>query len=278
MNNESNDESSHPYRPKQLKIRDPHHDEQLYRDMAIANTRTLTQMGALPLGGLPMKPKRKPSLPQITPPTSSTADDHPGDDSMKLLTIAAAAMLPLVVGAGCSMANGDPKNPRKNPHPVKRYEVTATVDPLLSWDSVKGAMFFDVINTQCVPQDSFTGGQNVPNTGYEFQMTRMDDGTWRGYVYRDFLQDADYFGKGVCHWDLTGVSTIFTIHGETFNSPTEVTNGKQQGPDIFFKKSDYFNYLINSSGALQFTGKGHDYIQHPETFFQIAVTVKETTP
>ncbi len=60
------------------------------------------------------------------------------------------------------MAHGDPKNPRKNPHPAQRYEVIATADAPGPWDSVQGAAFFDVTNVACVPKGAFTGGRNVP--------------------------------------------------------------------------------------------------------------------
>ncbi|WP_158881798.1 hypothetical protein [Rhodanobacter sp. L36] len=225
-----------------------------------------------------MKPKRKPNLPQITSSAAPAADNHQGDDSMKLHMVAAAAILPLVVGAGCSMAHGDPKNPKKNPHPVKRYEVTATVDPSLSWDSVKGYVFFDVVNTECVPRGVFTGGQNVPNNGYEFEMTRLNDRTWKGYVYRDLLQDEDYFGQGTCHWDMTGVTPSFTVHGREFSAGIGIENGQQRDSLTYFKKSEYFNYSPGGDDALPSAVDSPDVIQYPNAFFPITVTVREAMP
>ncbi len=197
---------------------------------------------------------------------------------MKLHMVAAAAILPLVVGAGCSMAHGDPKNPKKNPHPVKRYEVTATVDPSLSWDSVKGYVFFDVVNTECVPRGVFTGGQNVPNNGYEFEMTRLNDRTWKGYVYRDLLQDEDYFGQGTCHWDMTGVTPSFTVHGREFSAGIGIENGQQRDSLTYFKKSEYFNYSPGGDDALPSAVDSPDVIQYPNAFFPITVTVREAMP
>jgi hypothetical protein len=53
----------------------------------------------------------------------------------KILT---ALVFALTLTTGCSMTHGDPKNPKKNPHPIKRYEVTATTDAPGPWDAVKG--------------------------------------------------------------------------------------------------------------------------------------------
>jgi hypothetical protein len=177
------------------------------------------------------------------------------------------------------MNHGDPKNPKKNPHPVKRYEVTATSEAPGPWDSVKGKVFFDVINKDCVPRDSFTGGQNVPNTGYDFEMTHVDGKTWKGYFYRDMLLDEDYFGQGICHWDATGVTPVFVIHGETFGASTWLEDALRKGPQTdYFRKSAYEDHSLTGDGALDFSAINPEYIKHPDAFFPITVTVKEVTP
>jgi hypothetical protein len=173
------------------------------------------------------------------------------------------------------MAHGDPKNPKKNPHPVKRYEVTATVDAPGSWDAVKGYVSFKVANVDCVPQDSFTGARNVPNSNLEFEMTRVDGKTWKGYFYRDLLEDEDYFGLGICHWDVTQASPSFTAHGEDFVPGTGLENTKPYTE--YFKKGDFTN-RSQTSGGYGTTPDDPEVIQHPDAFFPITVTVKEAMP
>ena len=187
--------------------------------------------------------------------------------------------LTLTLITGCSMTHGDPKNPKKNPHPIKRYEVIATADAPGPWDSVGGTVFFDVINVDCVPQASFTGGRNVPNTGYDIEMIRMDEKTWKGYFYRDDLQGEDYFGQGICHWDATGVTPVFTVHGRAFGAATWVEDALHKGPQVdYFKKSDFIDRTPTPYGALDFSAINPDYIKHPDAFFPIMATVKEATP
>lgn len=177
------------------------------------------------------------------------------------------------------MTHGDPKNPKKNPHAVKRYEVTATADAPGPWDSVGGTVFFDVINNEdCVPRDSFTGGQNVPNTGDHFEMTRVDEKTWKGYFYRDALQDEDYFGMGVCHWDATGVGADFAVRGEKFNSSFLVKDFLE-GPQIsYFKKSDYGEQALVRYGAPNYSPLRPEYTQNPTAFFPVTISIKEIAP
>lgn len=177
------------------------------------------------------------------------------------------------------MTHGDPKNPKKNPHPVKRYEVVVTADAPGPWDSVSGTVFFDVINRECVYRDSFTGGQNVPNSGYDFKMNRVDEKKWIGYFYRDALEDEDYFGLGVCHWDATGLTPTFIVHGEAFAASTGFEDALHKGPQVtYFKKSEYFDHSLTGDAALESTASTPDVVQHPDHFFPITVTVREATP
>ena len=174
--------------------------------------------------------------------------------------------------------HGDPKHPAVNPHPVKRYEVIATADAPGPWDSVKGMVFFDVVNESCVPSDSFTGGQNIPNTSHDIEMTRVDDKTWKGHFYRDALQDADYFELGVCHWDATGVTPIFITHGEQFSASTWVEVALRKGAQTtYFRKSDFLDSARTMDG-LGTSSANANVVKNPDEFFPIAVTIKEATP
>ena len=173
------------------------------------------------------------------------------------------------------MTHGNPNHPKKNPHPVKRYEVTATADAPGPWDSVKGIVYFDIVNTNCVPRGSFTGGQNVPNIGVEFEMTRVGDKTWKGYFYRDTLQDEDYFGLGICHWDVTQASPVFSAHGENFvpGSGLKSTNPYTE----YFKKIDFLDQS-QKHGGYGTTPNDPEIAKRPDAFFPITATVKEVTP
>lgn len=178
------------------------------------------------------------------------------------------------------MTHGDPKNPKKNPQPVKRYEVIATADAPGPWDSVSGTVFFDVINLACTPEDKFLGAHAKPqDVPIDFEMTRVDEKTWKGYFYRDSMQDEDYYGLGVCHWDATGVTPVFTVHGETFGAPTGLDDGVQKGSQAkYFKKSEYWDHTLTGDGALVSTAATPEVVQHPDAFFPITVTIKEVQP
>jgi hypothetical protein len=277
MSHETNDPGDNPYRPRTLAVGDPHHDAQLLRDVSIIHAQTVRRLGPLPHGGLPVQPKRKPNLPQHTP-TSATYPTE--DDPMKLHQLAAAAIVPLVVAAaGCShgidIANDDATG-HLNQHPQKRYEVIATSHAPGPWDSLKGIAFFDVINKPCVPENSFTGGQAVPNTDIDISMTRVDDHTWKGYFYRDALQDEDYFGLGICHWDTTGVGIAAVAKGVRFNSSDMLVSLLRNGASTsYFKKSDYGDASKIRYGAADLTAEDPEVLQRPDAYFTVTISVKE---
>jgi hypothetical protein len=190
-----------------------------------------------------------------------------------------ALLFTFALTTGCSMTHGDPKNPKKNPHPVKRYEVIATSEAPGPWDSVKGYLSYEVVNPACTPEDKFLGVHAIPqDVGHDIEMTRVDEKTWKGYFYRDFMQDEDYYGLGICHWDATSVGGVFVVHGETFGSGDTLEMLLNKGPQTqYFKKSDFLNRSL-TDGGYGTTATDPEVAKHPDVFFPITVTVKESTP
>lgn len=177
------------------------------------------------------------------------------------------------------MAHGDPKHPKKNPHPMQRYEVIATADAPGPWDKVTGYVSFKVTNLDCVPQDSFTGIRNVPNIDFEFEMTKIGPNTWKGYFYRDSLQDQDYFGRGTCHWSADGVGADFIVRDIEFPSADLLQSILKKGArTTYFKRSDYGNLAITHYGPQSYSSADPNVIEHMEEYFQVTISVKEMTP
>lgn len=177
------------------------------------------------------------------------------------------------------MAHGDPKHPKKNPHPVQRYEVIATANAPGPWDSVHGYIGYEVSNPDCTPKDKFLGVHAMPPVvGTEIEMTRVGEKTWKGYFYRDAMQDEDYFGLGMCHWDVASVSANFTLDSLTFGSgdvfDVLLKNGSQTE---YFKKSAFLARSFKHGGDGT-TPNDPEVIQHPDAFFPITVAIKEVKP
>ncbi|WP_430523493.1 hypothetical protein, partial [Xanthomonas albilineans] len=271
------------YRPRKLKVRDPLHDLQLLRDMAIINARVRAELGPLPPGGLPVEPKRKPA-PWPFQSTAASAPHSPEDDPMKLQHLAATALMPLALtAAGCSKGidvGNDGATGHLNPHPVRRYEVIATSHAPGPWDTIKAYIGYDVINEKCVPMMPFVGVRQTPNTGLDVPMTQVDDHTWKGYFYRDALLDEDYFKLGVCHWDATGISVNALAGGVRFNwgrTLNSLLHADQKKQTFYFKKSAYGDRSLHYP-PLALSGEDDEALQNPDAHFQVTITVREAKP
>ena len=199
---------------------------------------------------------------------------------MKLHHLAAAAiMLMAVAAAGCSRGidvGNDGATGHMNPHPFKRYEVIATSHAPRPWESIKAYIGYDVINAKCVPMIPFIGEQNMPNTGLDVPMVRVDDHTWKGYFYRDALEDEDYFKLGVCHWDVTSVGISAVGKKVRFNWGSMLVELLHGSPSTrYFKKSVYGDRSLIPYGAPDLDPADPDVLQHLDDYFPATVAVKE---
>ena len=54
--------------------------------------------------------------------------------------------------------------------------------------------------------DKVAGSTGKPTHTIEMLVQKLDDSTYVGTVYLDGMVDEDYYGDGVCHWQLTEVA------------------------------------------------------------------------
>jgi hypothetical protein len=81
-----------------LSTPDRHYDLQLLRERDIINARTRSDLGSLPLGGVPAEAKRKPNLSAVPPIGHLRADETKEEDTMKLQHLAMAAAVTMTSG------------------------------------------------------------------------------------------------------------------------------------------------------------------------------------
>lgn len=102
----------------QMKLRPNHSDNlydlQLLRDLQIISERTQRELGSLPVGGLPVQPKRKPQQPRpAVPPVTPALPPSDEDTMMQWKSVAAVAALATgstlaACGAESTAAHVDP--------------------------------------------------------------------------------------------------------------------------------------------------------------------------
>ena len=102
-----------------------------------------------------------------------------------------------------------------NPSPQQGYELVLTLkDAPGPFAVVEGVAQYDARNYAAC-------GQIVPATGTAGRITSQEpvvlrhvgENEYRGTFYLDRMQDEDYYGRGVCHWTLTGVGAMLRATG-----------------------------------------------------------------
>ena len=136
----------------------------------------------------------------------------------------------------------DKLNIQHNPHPKMRYEITLTIqDAPGPFDSITGFMLYQVENKQCSPEDPISGTYgHRPSKHVPIEFTRTSDNTYTGTVYLDLLQNADYFGLGVCHWKMAAAVVLLKAGEVTFSPDISLNKITIQQSEIrYFSKKAY---------------------------------------
>lgn len=186
---------------------------------------------------------------------------------------------------GCSSAMNHEPDVKSNPHPVQRYELTVTVDAPGPWNKVTGAASYDISNEKCIYYNDFEGTYERPaSVTREFVLTKVDAQTYRGYFYRDALEPGDYYGKGMCHWDVGGAGAIFAIHALTFAAWISFDINKPGFGDAldgsiatwWLKRSEYFDRSLTNANFDR--GTVSDVNKAPGEWFPVTLTARKVGP
>ncbi len=167
---------------------------------------------------------------------------------------------------------------KKNPHPVKRYEITMAIDGAPGpFDSIEGHMQFDVSNPLCAPQDPVSGARPTPIERPPIVFSRVSGETYKGVVYLDLMQDDDYSGLGVCHWSMTAAVVSLNIHGLSFSSDISTDEiVSQKTISRYFSNRSYFDNKIERSDFG--SAKRSDFELGLKETFSLTLSARDAAP
>ncbi|HGM5876334.1 hypothetical protein [Stenotrophomonas maltophilia] len=128
------------------------------------------------------------------------------------------ALLALIPLAACSpyadaerdVAAGGRGLAKLNPSPQQGYELVLTLkDAPGPFAVVEGVAQYDVSNHKdCGRVLRATGTASRITSQELVTLRQVGENEYRGTFYLDRMQDEDYYGRGVCHWALTGVGAM----------------------------------------------------------------------
>jgi len=181
-----------------------------------------------------------------------------------------------------SSACGSPmKTPdiKQNPNPKQRYEITLRIDHAPGpFDAVTGSVDYRVTNGRCVPMTPVSGATVVPEKNVPLVLTRVSDNVYRGELYADLFQDEDYYGMGVCHWELVAAGAELKIRNLDF-SPSIFLSDIKSGKPVsrYFSNRAYREY---KGDTLIDIGNEHreDFRQEAGDTFSTTLTTEEKHP
>ena len=138
------------------------------------------------------------------------------------------------------------KNPeiKHNPTPKMRYDITLTVDGAPGpFDSITGFVQYKVANEQCVPLEPVSGATIAPEEKVPVVFKREKDNVYTGTIYADLMQDEDYYGLGVCRWQVVATSAVLK-NGVVEFSPAIFHNDitAQHAVPTYFIRGDYADH------------------------------------
>lgn len=182
-----------------------------------------------------------------------------------------------LLATGCShMIDSDIK---KNPRPVKRYEITMTIEGAPGpFESVTGKMGYEIINKSCAPQDMVTGARPTPDETPPIVFSRVSENVYKGIVYLDLLLDEDYYGLGICHWKMTDAFISLKANGVSMAPDISYDDILAQRPVTqYMAKELYHGAAVKdlNVGA----GPMSEYIaKNRDKFFSITFAAHEKLP
>ncbi|MBV6797163.1 hypothetical protein LN565_05020 [Xanthomonas euvesicatoria pv. euvesicatoria] len=130
--------------------------------------------------------------------------------------------------AGCKPMNApsEPSSPynadtdpvyQKNPHPTQAYRITMTIEDAPGpFEWISGTAFYEMTNRDaCTPIDRSLGfSTKQKEDAIPIHFDKTSDTTYVATIYADGMIDADYYGKGMCTFELNGVGISLRATGK----------------------------------------------------------------
>ncbi|MDO4641877.1 MAG: hypothetical protein Q4A84_09320 [Neisseria sp.] len=109
-----------------------------------------------------------------------------------------------------------------NPHPTKAYRIKIKINDAPGPLKLIGDMYVGYTAQNCsYVINELEGASTNPHKDIPNKIRQIGQDEYESIIYFDAMQDEDYFGKGVCKWEVENFGTAFKATGKpeetTFN-------------------------------------------------------------
>lgn len=175
---------------------------------------------------------------------------------------------------------------KRKAQPARPYLITMVIDNAPGpFASIEGIAQFDVENeSQCGYINPHSGVSERITSNERFPVRKVADNHYQGVMYADLMQDEDYFGRGVCRWQLTEVRFALMATG----AAAETTFVPRIDAQDILAEASTKQYFAKAAypRAPTVDGYGHSGDRRDQfgpsikdsDLFTIALSAKDTTP
>jgi hypothetical protein len=181
-----------------LATTDRHYDLQLLRDLGIVNARTRSELGPLPVGGIPLEVKRRPEVPAIPPNAEPIGDELKEDDEMGIKYLAMAAAM--TVASGCHSGI-------RSWHMKSKVENGVLKIPF--YDHSFGASCFDTLRCRVLYGNAYIVNSGSPSGPFTERDRQNLSGGWANLDFPSVARATWTSKDGTNHDEKIDLGAIF---------------------------------------------------------------------
>lgn len=140
---------------------------------------------------------------------------------------------------------------RENPAPQEGYRIRMVIRNAPGGFAYKQALAqYDVVNRECLRPPKYNAGgysSAAPTYDMNIPLTQVSANEYEAVVYKDAMQNADFYGYGTCRWELIQFRVVMAATGrqeETRFIPSipeyrEPKISTRQTETLYFNKRSY---------------------------------------
>ncbi|MBN3858960.1 hypothetical protein GKC56_00075 [Neisseriaceae bacterium PsAf] len=185
---------------------------------------------------------------------------------------------------GLPNATEDSVEFRTNPNPQQAYKVEISLNDIPGKLQLHGFVAFYQAQNCTYTTNRYAGATNSPEKEIEISPHYLSDNSLEGTVYLDAMLDEDYYGQGVCDWQLTSVAAQFRASEDPNDTGFIISGFKNElfpssSTTLYYLKEDYPKTYVNGrllEGNSDFgLKKENENMQYGSKWFSITMTIEE---